>query len=144
MYIFYIITLLLYFFFHHLYHWCCVCLHLPCMFKYSNLFIYSYLFIVYSVNNHYVVLYKCTKIKIYIYSQLPKKKKKNALPLPGGECPPPPPNVPKLCGSGGEHIINSIEDRTLQFCTLVDHIYVLYIYVYFLNQFFFSVRVFMW
>ena len=66
MYIFYIITLFLYFFFHHLYHWCCVCLHLPCMFRYSNLFINSFLFIVYSVNNHYVVLYKCTKIKIYI------------------------------------------------------------------------------
>ena len=35
-----------------------------------------------------------------------------------------PPNVPKLCGSGGEHIRNCIEDGTLQFCTLVDYIYV--------------------
>ena len=30
-------------------------------------FILFFLFIVYSLNNHYVVLYKCTKIKIYIY-----------------------------------------------------------------------------
>ena len=28
--------------------------------------LFFFLFIVYSVNNHYVVLYKCTKIKIYI------------------------------------------------------------------------------
>ena len=43
-------------FFLHLYHWCCICLHLSCMFRYINLFIYT-LFIVYYVNNHYVVLY---------------------------------------------------------------------------------------
>ena len=69
MYIFYIIIIILflYFFF--------ICTNgvafaftFHAKLRYSNLFIYSSLFIVYSVNNHYVVLYKCTKIKIlYIY-----------------------------------------------------------------------------
>ena len=58
----------------------------------------------------------CTYIVNY------QKKKKNGLPPSGGEWPPP--NVPKLCGSGGEHIRNCIEDGTIQFCTLVDYIYV--------------------
>ena len=44
--------------------------------------------------------------------------------LPQGVNAPPPPNVPKLCGSGGEHIRNCIDDETIQFYILVDYIYV--------------------
>ena len=41
--------------------------HFICLCTYSIKSFYFCISLVYSVNNHYVVLYKCTKIKIYIY-----------------------------------------------------------------------------
>ena len=46
-------------------HFICLCIHI--LYNHFIFVLFFFLFIVYSVNNHYVVLYKCTKIKIYIY-----------------------------------------------------------------------------